>query len=195
MLLLFKLNISTTNMSDLLKPEYLLSFIAIIVSIFSLVLSVRYNRKTYRLTREHNKKTVEPMLSLLYTLQAPSIDKKPRFQSFQIKNCGFGPAVIKSFSLIVENIGYKHIQTLMDENLKNVNFNYSMSTLQNIENSIIPSNEEVTIFQLFFNYAPLDDDAFTKFYDLAETISLKIDFETIYQEKRIFEVESITGQL
>ena len=161
--------------------DYLLPFTAIIVSICALIFSVIYNRKTYSLTKEHNKKTVEPKLSELYTVDLRHADKEPAFQSLQIKNSGFGPGVIKSLTFTVNDKPYKEIKTLIKENLLNLDYNIKLSSTSSLEGYVIGPNEQLTIFKLYFDNTPAND-SFLKFRELATKISLRIEYESVYNE-------------
>jgi hypothetical protein len=162
--------------------DYLLPFIAIVVSICALIFSVIFNRKTYNLTKEHNKKSVEPMLSELYIVDVRSTDKEPPYQAFQIKNCGFGPALIKSLTLTFNDKKYTEIKTLVKENLQNINYRADLTSTAALEGYIMAPNEQLNIFKIHFN--PSSDNSFLKFKELASNISLFVEFETIYHEKR-----------
>lgn len=102
------------------------------------------------------------MLTQLYTYDVRSPNKQPIFQSFEIKNCGFGPAVIKSLTFTFKDKPYEEIKTLIRENSQNLNYNYNLSSSGSLDTYIIGSNEQLTIFKLFFDYSPSDTEHIAK---------------------------------
>lgn|ERR1035437_870483 len=180
-----------------LAPEYLLPIIAIIVSILSLRFSYRYNRKTLLLTKEHNRKSVEPILSPIYSLISEpyyielgsvTIPRRKYEVVFELKNCGFGPAIIKSLLLIIDKTEYKDIFSLSDKYIGQSNYNNDLSLKHTFDNEVIASNEHTLVFKIHFN----DEKYYQEFNELAKKISLKIIFDTIYKEERIFTINSLT---
>jgi hypothetical protein len=157
--------------------KYAIPLAAIIVSIFSIWFSVLYSRKTLNLTKEHNKKIVEPMLTHLYML-----DIRGNSQSLQIKNCGFGPALIKSVIFSVDGKQYEKFNLLITENMKNADYKADYN-INNLGDCIIASNELIVMFKLDFENKG-DNNGFMKFRELARRTSLNIKYETVYGESK-----------
>jgi hypothetical protein len=171
------------------------AIISVIVAIVSVRIAVKYNRKTLELTQIHNKKSVEPLLTIRYSsLQNTDIPNCGE-ESFTLTNCGFGPALIKSFHLIWGNKAYGNMFGLYKEFNKEPRYMEGVSTALILSNTIIASNESLLIFKFYFaKRVPFQEDYFDaiKFHDLAKEVSLKIEFVTIYGEKRFYDVKSIT---
>lgn len=160
--------------------DYLIPLVAIIVSIFSIWFTVLYSRKTLNLTKDHNKKIVEPMLTHLYM-----VDYLGNCQSLQLKNCGFGPALIKSVIFSIDGKQYEKINLLVTENMKNADYKADFQ-INNLGDCIIASNELIVMFKLDFENKG-DNNGFVKFRELARRTSLNIEYETIYGEsKKLF---------
>jgi hypothetical protein len=185
-------------MEKFLTPEYLLPIIAIVVSLLSLRHSYRYNRKTLILTEEHNRKSVQPVLSTTFTeaIEPKSTDFHGaifRYNTyditFELKNCGFGPAIIKSFQLTYDNINYSEIFALCNKYIGQSNYDDKLSLRHTFENEVIASNEHTLIFKIHFK----EEKFFKEFHDIAKKIGLKIEFETIYEEENTFHLDSITN--
>lgn len=178
-------------MNKIFSPDYLLPIIAIIVSIFSLGYSVYQSRITFRLTQEHNKKSVEPILSTLYKTELISSNDKKSLESFEIKNCGFGPAILKSFILIKDNKAYNNMFDIYKQIIGTPQYDADSSMVHTMENIVIASNETVTIFKFYFKKSSAFPEVMV-FHELAKEVSLKVEFETFYGEKRSYDIESIT---
>lgn len=157
--------------------EYAIPLVAIILSIFSIWFSVLYSRKTLNLTKDHNIKIVEPMLTHLYM-----VDYLGNSQSLQLKNCGFGPALIKSVIFNVDGKQYEKINTLVTENMKNTDYKVDFQ-INNLGDCIIASNELIIMFKLDFENKG-DNNGFVKFRELARRTSLNIEYQTIYGESK-----------
>jgi hypothetical protein len=74
------------------------ALLALFVAIISVGFAVYYNRKTLLLTEAHNKKTVEPLICDLYTSNLIIEENKNSRITYEVKYCGLGPAIIKSFN-------------------------------------------------------------------------------------------------
>ncbi len=153
----------------------LLPILAIVVSIISLGFSL--------LSHRHNKKTVEPLLTHLYTSDITATVKPHPNQSLSIKNCGFGPAIIKSMIFTIKNKRYKNLLTMFNENIKNSEYE-GQSYFRILEDYVIASNDEVPVFEISFQVY-LSSDAFLQLRELLCSTTIDIEYRTIYG-KRIY---------
>jgi hypothetical protein len=156
---------------------------ALSVAIISLFISVRYNRRTFRLTEVHNKKTVEPLIT--DTITANIFEEKDRIStiSYQIKNCGLGPGIVKSLIFQVGNESFDDIVDVYrrflgeDKFLQNPSYVFTINS-----NHVLSPNDTLELFKLFF---PSYNDAF-QFTEFCKRVSCKIEYYTIYGERKEF---------
>ena len=144
--------------------------IAIVVSCISLIFSF--------FTARHNRKTVEPLLTHIYSSDISAIDKPHPNQSIKIKNCGFGPAVIKSLLFTLDDKQYKNLLVLFNENLKNSVYE-GQSYHRILDDYVIATNDEVLVFEISFLIDP-SSKAFLQLRELLYRTILNIEYKTIY---------------
>jgi hypothetical protein len=141
---------------------------------------------TILMTKTHNIKTVEPLLTHFYLK-----NDKTTSHSLKIQNCGFGPAKIVSAVYTIDDKQYKKFDHLFSENMPNATFRYDLYAAT-IDNSVVASNQEVVLFKLDF-IQNNDISAYTKFHELANKTRLDIKFETIYGESREYPIAALCG--
>lgn len=93
---------------SLFTTDRILVIIAIVVSLFALIFSFLYNRKTLRLTKDHNKKMVTPIL----VLHRWFVSNDTYSYSCKLENAGFGPAIITDIKFICNAKSYKDFYDL-----------------------------------------------------------------------------------
>lgn len=165
------------------------AIIALGVSIISLVFTAWYGRKTFRLTNEHNKKSVEPLITDLYISDLTTVDGKKPIQAYQLSNCGLGPAIIKSLIFKVNNIEYRDIYDIFKIYFKGRSYVEPSEYITITNNHVIAQNETLYLFKIYFP----DVKFANEFYELAKRISLEISCETIYSETRPFRKDKIAN--
>jgi hypothetical protein len=167
--------------------------LAFVVSVFSLFFLIRNNRKTFRLTEQHNKKSVEPVFSINYSEELDrdivefggiQVPRSSYIVKLELKNCGFGPAIIKSYALRIDNRDFEEIFSIYKQFIGQPKYVENKSYRRTFENDVIASNETKPIFIVCFT----NSDSFKEFCELLKRIRLIIEFETIYEEKRNYDV-------
>ncbi len=165
------------------------AILALIVAIISIGIAIYYNRKTLQLTEAHNKKSVEPLITDLYTPDIIIEKGKNSSVSYQIRNCGLGPAIIKSYNFRINEKNFKHAFEIYEQNLGKPKYIYDLSTIFIIEQShIIASNESLFLFDLYF----INLETAAQFHELVRKIAVSLEYETIYGEKRFFKKERLS---
>jgi|GEM_PF-1987389 len=104
------LDCNTTIETAIITLDRVLGVTAISLSIITLILSVRYNRKTLRLTENHNKITIKPFI----VTQSSSEIIKGKY-SCSILNSGLGPAIIINNYFVYKNKNYENIRPLLKD--------------------------------------------------------------------------------
>lgn len=166
------------------------AILALIVAIISVGIAVYYNRGTLRLTEAHNKKSIEPLITDLYTPNTIAEKGKNSSVSYQIKNCGLGPAIIKSYNFRLNEKDYKHVFEIYEQNLGEPKYIYDLSSVFVLEQyHIIASNESLILFDLYFK----DLIPAAQFHKLVREIGFSLEYETIYGEKRYFKKERLSS--
>jgi hypothetical protein len=163
----------------------LVAIIALAVAIISLGFAIYYSRVTFRLTKEHYKKTVEPIIKEIYKLDSVKGRPENLFCSYQLRNSGYGPAIIKSGNFKVEGKDYNWMSKIysdyIDDPLTTLTDDSTATVLDYDINPVaLAPNETVTIFNLIFK----DDNHFLKFQELAKKLSFYLNYESIYGTKR-----------
>jgi hypothetical protein len=163
----------------------LVAIIALAVAIISLGFAIYYSRVTFRLTKEHYKKTVEPIIKEIYKLDSVKGRPENLFCSYQLRNSGYGPAIIKSGNFKVEGKDYNWMSKIysdyIDDPLTTLTDDSTATVLDYDINPVaLAPNVTVTIFHLIFK----DDNHFLKFQELAKKLSFYLNYESIYGTKR-----------
>jgi hypothetical protein len=147
-----------------------LPVVAIFVSFISLFFSY--------LTSRHNRKTVEPYLIDTYEINS--------YHAYHLKNCGYGPALIKSLNFNFNGKVYKEIMKLISENAKGISYEIprspESSTFFIDDGYIIPAGGEITLFKLYFTNPNLDSAL--KFQELLAEVGCEIKYQSIYKKKK-----------
>lgn len=162
--------------------DYVIPFVAIIVSILSVIYSVLYNRRTLKLTEEHNKKSVEPKIFGSSDVMIYLNKEKASIIAYNVNNGGVGPAIIKSCSLKIENQEFTDIFRLLTtlENGHKYDPDKSLATILEKDHVIVP-NESIKLFELHVK----DILEAKRYSEILKNISLKIEYENIYGEERL----------
>ena len=132
--------------------------------------------------RKHNRLSVKPHLNF----EIKCLDAgQPRF-SIILRNIGLGPAIIKNFSLLVDNKQVCNPNNKERINIfKNLQINVPYHTFRNIENgSGIGPNDVKTIISLN------TEESSTTLVLKMERIDIHIEYESIYKESFRIELNS-----
>ena len=158
----------------------ILPIFAIVISCISLFFSF--------LTARHNRKTVEPYLVDTYEVNE-DINTKLPYRAYHLKNCGFGPAILKEITFSINGKDYKEIYRLILENANNISFDFELSSTSLAEGYILTPNESRTIFKLYFG--PMTMDSLLKFQELLTKISFSVKYQSVYNKKKHLFTKSI----
>lgn len=139
--------------------EKLSQYSIILISISALFVSIWQ----INISQNHNKLSVKPYLDYHLT-QIDSV------LSVNISNSGFGPAIIKKITFIHKEKKYNSLEKLLQDldEIKNRRGSYQFS-----KNSIIPAEKTKLLVQLRGEHL--------------RNVQVKIEYETIYEEKEKFE--------
>lgn len=164
------------------------AIIALGVSIISLIYTAWYGRKTFNLTKKHYIKTVEPLLTDLYTINNDKDNRAIPLHSYDIKNSGFGPAVMKTLTFTINEKSYRDIHTLISDTFHG-NFNLKFHIMMSVDDMVISPNEKLNLFEI--HLTSQDFEEYPEFQNLLSQVSLHVEYETIYSEKRFLHVKNI----
>lgn len=143
-------------------------------------------------TRKHNRLSVKPLLAI-----SESIADKEGSKGMYLINCGFGPAIIRSFEVFFEDekILADSVENLNLEIKKHLNqpksyFRYSLFN----DGDPIQTGEKNELFALGPNdfYSDLEQEEKAKFVRGVRNLNWKIEYESIYEET--FEVAGGGGE-
>jgi len=164
-----------------------IAIFALVVAIISVIIAVKYNRETLKLTEVHNKKSVEPLMTDLYISKLVITDDKKPSQAYQIKNCGFGPAIIKSYFFEIDGKKYINVNDIFKQYFKGQNYSALTEFFTIALEHVIAPNETLSLFIFYFDDVKLA----MQFDELAKRLSFQLEFETIYKEPRRFFKEKL----
>lgn len=163
-----------TQEPSFLSPDRLLVIIAISVSLFGLAISVRYNRKTLKMTEAHNKKTTRPSL----TLHRDFINNE---FTFEMTNSGLGPAIITKVEYYYENEVCQNLEKLLDKVIPN----YLVLTIS--EECLVSTFDDKEVLAIGFKQniyksKVKNENIFNKLKNTLLKIEIKVHYESVYGE-------------
>ena len=146
------------------KTEKLSQFVIIFIAISALLISIWQ----VRVSQTHNRLTVQPRLNI--DSGTSTINSQQEF-SITLTNHGFGPAMIKGFEIRVDG----EIQSNWNEAVAKMGLQGTMTKAANLpENQVVAAGNEQILLTLIG-------------YQGDNRGSLKITYESIYQEEFIVE--------
>lgn len=163
--------------------NYAISILALLVSIYAVVASSRFNRKTLEMTKNHFKKSVKPLLCVWNESFPDS------FKLF-LRNGGTGPAIIKNVVLKVNNKSYETMDKIFSDKSNNIdfgNYDHYETKIASIANYGLLPNGEVPLFEYHFK----KPNARKEFHQLVSKVALIVNYETIYNEVKTFTEDPI----
>jgi hypothetical protein len=160
-----------------------IAIVALAISSISVCYAVYQGRKTFRLTEEHNKKSVEPLITDLYI----SDYTNSQLQAYQITNCGIGPAIINSLSFYIDNIEYPNVNKIFLEYFKGQSYIQPSEYFEMSKNHVIGVNETLILFKFYFPNRILEKE----FHELAKRVSFKLEYKSIYGDSKKVEKKKI----
>jgi hypothetical protein len=121
-------------------------------------------------------------------------DKKYLKQTFEIRNCGLGPAKFISLSFIIDGEEYKDMASLYESKFGLPPKYEKLGLIYFVEDGVISPNDKVILFEFYYS-ATEDEDGMFYFPDgvdeTTEKISLLCEYETIYGGKRSLHIKSL----
>jgi hypothetical protein len=160
---------------------------ALVVAIVSLFISVRFNRKTLNLTEKHNKKTVEPFLADHFNNMSEDPDPSKKVQTYTIKNCGPGPAIITLMRFTYKNEELTDLQAFYEEHTKSINC-FSRLRITKIGSShILSSNDNMELF----NFSCPSDYHLKRILEINKSVGVHIVYSSIYGNEKVFHRDAI----
>lgn len=165
--------------------SFIIAICSLWVSIKAIKKSARHHRETFEMTRDHNKRSVRPIISLSYFVGNLDNVEKNYFVAFAIKNCGFGPAIIKDLKYNIDNKEFDYIYDICSDYIDQPEriIEISLSNAYTIFNgndgdAAMSPNESITLFKLVFK----DLGHFENFHELMKRVMFKIEYEDVYGE-------------
>jgi hypothetical protein len=166
---------------SLFTTDRILVIIAIVVSLFALIFSFLYNRKTLILTKDHNKKMVTPTLVLNRGFNS----YKTFNFSCNIKNAGFGPATITDIKFEYNGKSYKDFNDLFSKEVKMylfmINHDKTKSSKLDEREVLAPNGEEHLYFIEIKNR-----EYFNTLEEILRKTVATINYECIYGNKYMY---------
>lgn len=162
------------------------TLISLVISICALALTV------YSLyaTRRHNRLSVVPHL---HGYENESTDDKGLTYSYDISNNGIGPARIKKFILLRHDKAFpkgegNYVRSSISEHLGNqVNYEIKFSFNFGYDASL-RAGETRRIVEMFFPGVKTGEE--DKFWRLLKGMALRIEYESFYGQKFVFDTRN-----
>ena len=142
-----------------------------------------------KMSQKHNRLSVTPHLDISYGGETASVGL-----CFELENNGIGPAFIKSYAIIINEVTYQ-IKTIADvvEVFKKLGINRDYIVLSHFEEGAglkVGHSEPI----LYLNKKYRNSDGVNKeFMKAAMKIGFEIEYQSIYREKFSFKKLSFTS--
>jgi hypothetical protein len=163
-----------TEEPSFFSADRLLVIIAIAVSLLGLIISVRYNRKTLKMTESHNKKATRPALNL----HREFIDN---VFIIEVSNSGLGPAILTKMEFYYQNQTFHNLEELLTKIIPN----YLASTIPEECLITVFDNKEVLAIgskQNIYKSKLNNETIFNNLRSALLKTEIKIDYESVYGE-------------
>lgn len=172
----FVLDNHKTAFEYIKEPNTIIAILAIVVSIIGLWISVRYNRKTLEHTIKHSKLSVEPLI-----IVSTELSLVKQYVLIEIQNCGIGTAIITKIGFSYKDKPSVNLFKLFIENNYipdkiNASFGYYD------ENQPVSANSTLSVYKNRIE----NETAHSECFDFFKELTIYIEYETLYQEKRIY---------
>lgn len=158
--------------NEILSLDSIMAISALFVSIVAIASAICFNIKTLKLTKDHYRRTVKPILYIWR-------ESFPQYFFFSIKNGGTGPAIIKNVIFKLNDESYPTMDKILIANKKQIkleNIDHSKTTILFVENLALLPNADITIFKYYF----LNQDGRNEFIQLLTKISFTVYFKDVY---------------
>jgi len=163
------------------NPNTMIAITAVIVSIVGLALSIFFYNKTLKVTITHNEKSLEPILTHLYTMFEEDFSEK-----FLITNSGLGPAIVKSIKFSYQGIEYNSFTDLYAK-FNSIRLTYLLKKKSKVyfigDEDVWSVNQNVILHELYFSQADENDD----WHNILKEVKVLINYTTIYDINKVYE--------
>ncbi len=163
-----------------INVDLILSICAIILSIVSIIIGVRYNRKTFNYTKEQNKLTLEPYLSV----ELDSFTDNRYI--IKLVNNGNGLARLISIYYFLNSRKHQDLIVLLDNSIEKI----KSELLMKESNAFfidglghIGSSKEIILFNLKYK----ENFDIRKFDEILMNVKIVIKYENIYGDQKRLE--------
>ncbi|MFH0757255.1 MAG: hypothetical protein V2B15_08215 [Bacteroidota bacterium] len=176
-----------TFLDFITNPSSIIALSAVLVSILSLMITARYNRITLQRADELNKKTVEPDLNT-HGFNMGDKEVEGIFISYLVlKNCGLGPAKIKTHSFTFHDNVFTDFAKLLRAERPNLYMilDHPRSTyMVDLTNTTMAVGEEKELYNFRYN---LKRNERIKVISFLSQVKLRIEYTSIYNEPKVLE--------
>lgn len=163
------------------QPDTIVTLFALFVSIVAIYFSVRYNRKTFRLTEEHNMLSHKPLFTSYF-----SKDLGNGNILIKLANNGLGPAFIIKVKYKYSNYSSNDLFELikkLDNSEIPFGFTINEPYSRKIENHWIAEKTDMILLK---TTVVVDDDYIEKFMSILGNITISVFYKDIYKEEDNF---------
>lgn len=160
-----------------IQSELVISICAIVVSVIGIYFGAYYNYKNLKNTKDHNKRTTEPFISVL------TETTKSRGHFCTLKNDGFGPAIIKSINYIYKEDKYEDIQVLYVKHFNTLRGNVNMKESQILllfDDEVLGSGNSLELVKLLFK----EGYDIANFVVFLKDVRININYKNIYGDQK-----------
>jgi len=160
------------------QPNSVIAILAIFISLFGLVFSVIYNRKTIKITIRHNELSVKPLLQF-----SVLVDNNVGLIKYDLSNRGLGPALFDYLVYKYEDETYNNINELFNslkdriKTSKDLNYNIDYRELK--KNTVISANDTIQLFSIKLKPENYTDST----AKLIENVNIEIFYRDMYNNQ------------
>jgi len=163
-----------------LDSNLVISICAILISLISILIGVRYNRITFKHQKEHDKRTTEPHLTMHVAVLSDD------GHHIELINNGFGPAFITSIRYIYSQKEYEDVNEIYVNDFPYLHGNIraedgEVGFLSNI-GEIIASGESILLLKLIL---PKEFNL-KLFIEFLKNIEIEVKYRNVYEDDEVF---------
>lgn len=188
---------SITTLEYFSDPGTIIAIIAIIISVFGVIFSVIYNRKTIKLSIAHNRQSIISNNNTLEkSIEHNKLSVKPLIthdqeniglnHTYNILNNGLGPALLNSVRFYYERKGYRILRELIKDKRIDI---YKLIDVKNSKSTVIGpgtpimSNGKAHCHTFNFTERPKGMKEFLK------KVTIIVEYSDMYGETYKFDTE------
>jgi hypothetical protein len=156
------------------EPSSIIAFVAIVLSLFGIIFSVFYNRKTIDLSIKHTKLSIEPILNLqIY------ISNNDNSIKIELINYGLGTAYIKSLDILYNENTFNNFYELIKDNLFD-GIDYKVQYFMLGNNNYLSSDKNILLYKYTVNTA----SELESIKSLLRKTKITLKYESMYGDKK-----------